>query len=110
MNIKIDVKENDTVLAINVDGEIDAFTAPKLREAIFPLSEKENVKMEVDLSDVSYMDSTGLGVIVGVFKSVRSHNGEFRLIGLSERLKRLFEITGLADIIDINSQVEGGVQ
>ncbi|NHM33167.1 anti-sigma factor antagonist [Neobacillus terrae] len=110
MNIKIDVKEKDSILAVKVSGEVDAYTAPKLRESIFPLSEKENVKMEIDLTEVSYMDSTGLGVIVGVFKSVRSNNGEFRLVGLSDRLKRLFEITGLADIIDINSQIEGGVQ
>ncbi|MDP4170537.1 MAG: anti-sigma factor antagonist [Bacillota bacterium] len=110
MNIKIDIEEYNESLEIKVEGEIDAYTAPKLRDAIFPLSEKENVKMTIDLSDVLYMDSTGLGVIVGVFKSVRSHNGDFKLIGLSDRLKRLFEITGLADIIDINSQIEGGVQ
>ncbi|MDP4162993.1 MAG: anti-sigma factor antagonist [Bacillota bacterium] len=110
MNIKIDIEEYNESLEIKVEGEIDAYTAPKLRDAIFPLSEKENVKMIIDLTDVLYMDSTGLGVIVGVFKSVRAHNGDFKLIGLSDRLKRLFEITGLADIIDINSQIEGGVQ
>jgi anti-sigma B factor antagonist len=110
MNISIDVKEKDSVLAVKVNGEIDAYTAPQLREKLFPLSEKEGVKMVVDLSEVNYMDSTGLGVFVGVFKNVRAHNGEFKIVGLSERLQRLFEITGLADIIDINSQIEGGVQ
>jgi anti-sigma B factor antagonist len=110
MNISIDVKEKESVLAVKVNGEIDAYTAPQLREKLFPLSEKEGVKMVVDLSEVNYMDSTGLGVFVGVFKNVRAHNGEFKIVGLSERLQRLFEITGLADIIDINSQIEGGVQ
>jgi anti-sigma B factor antagonist len=110
MNILIDVKEKDSVLAVKVNGEIDAYTAPQLREKLFPLSEKEGVKMVVDLSEVNYMDSTGLGVFVGVFKNVRAHNGEFKIVGLSDRLQRLFEITGLADIIDINSQIEGGVQ
>ncbi|WP_423408780.1 anti-sigma factor antagonist [Heyndrickxia sp. MSNUG] len=110
MNISIDVKETESVLAVKVNGEIDAYTAPQLREKLFPLSEKEGVKMVVDLSEVNYMDSTGLGVFVGVFKNVRAHNGEFKIVGLSDRLQRLFEITGLADIIDINSQIEGGVQ
>ena len=110
MNISIDVKEKESVLAVKVNGEIDAYTAPQLREKLFPLSEKEGVKMVVDLSEVNYMDSTGLGVFVGVFKNVRAHDGEFKIVGLSERLQRLFEITGLADIIDINSQIEGGVQ
>jgi anti-sigma B factor antagonist len=110
MNISIDVKETESMLAVKVSGEIDAYTAPQLREKLFPMSEKEGVKMVVDLSEVNYMDSTGLGVFVGVFKNVRAHNGEFKIVGLSERLQRLFEITGLADIIDINSQIEGGVQ
>lgn len=110
MNISIDVKETESTLAVKVSGEIDAYTAPQLREKLFPMSEKEGIKMVVDLSEVNYMDSTGLGVFVGVFKNVRAHNGEFKIVGLSERLQRLFEITGLADIIDINSQIEGGVQ
>ncbi len=110
MNIAIDVKEKDLSAEISVQGEIDAYTAPKLRSTIFPLSEKEGVNMVVDLTGVAYMDSTGLGVFVGVFKNVKAHNGQFKIIGLSERLQRLFEITGLADIIDINSQIEGGVQ
>ncbi len=110
MNISIDVKETESKLAVKVNGEIDAYTAPQLREKLFPLSEKKGVKMVVDLSEVNYMDSTGLGVFVGVFKNVRANDGEFKIVGLSERLQRLFEITGLADIIDINSQIEGGVQ
>ncbi|PLR77289.1 anti-anti sigma factor [Bacillus sp. V3-13] len=110
MNLTIDVNEKETVVEVKVSGEIDAYTAPKLREALFPMSEKKGIEMLVDLSEVSYMDSTGLGVFVGAFKNVRSHGGKFQLVGLSERLKRLFEITGLADIIDINSEIEGGVQ
>ncbi|WP_071458907.1 anti-sigma factor antagonist [Bacillus massilinigeriensis] len=110
MNISIDVKEINSVSEIKVSGEIDAYTAPKLRETLFPMSEMNGVKMTVDLSGVSYMDSTGLGVFVGVFKNVRANEGEFKIVGLSSRLQRLFEITGLADIIDINSEIEGGVQ
>ncbi|GKU84637.1 anti-sigma factor antagonist [Niallia sp. NCCP-28] len=109
MNIIIDVKEQDLNVEVKVCGEIDAYTAPKLRERIYSYSEKQGIKMVVDLSDVNYMDSTGLGVFVGVFKNIRANNGELKLINLSERLKRLFEITGLADIIDITSKIEGGI-
>lgn len=108
MNITIDVQDINSKVEVQVKGEIDAYTAPKLRETLFPLSEQNNISMVVNLSDVSYMDSTGLGVFVGLFKSVRAHDGEFRLEGLSERLRRLFDITGLVDIIDIKSDTEGG--
>ncbi|RVT58609.1 anti-sigma factor antagonist [Niallia taxi] len=110
MNIVIDVNEKELDVEIKVAGEIDAYTAPKLKERIYSFSEKDGVRMTIDLSDVNYMDSTGLGVFVGLFKNVRSHDGEFKLIGLSERLIRLFEITGLADIININSKIEGGIK
>ncbi|PKG23693.1 anti-sigma factor antagonist [Niallia nealsonii] len=109
MNIIIDVKEQELNIEVKVCGEIDAYTAPKLKERIYSYSEKQSIKMVVDLSDVNYMDSTGLGVFVGVFKNIRANNGELKLINLSDRLKRLFEITGLADIIDITSKIEGGI-
>ncbi|WP_110926398.1 anti-sigma factor antagonist [Bacillus massiliglaciei] len=110
MNFAVDVKENNTEYAVKLKGEIDAYTAPKLRESLFPLSEQENCTITVDLTDVSYMDSTGLGVFVGLFKNIKANNGEFVLVGLSERLRRLFDITGLAEIIDIKSNAEGGLE
>lgn len=110
MNINIEIIEKDTAIQVNISGEIDTYTAPQLRDALFPLSEKENVKMVVNLAKVKYMDSTGLGVFVGVFKNIRIHHGELQFVGLTGRLKRLFEITGLAEIMDINSQIEGDVE
>lgn len=110
MNIKIDIKKLDDHSNVSVAGEIDAYTAPKLREAILPLADEENPNITINLKDVSYMDSTGLGVFVGLLKSVRKSNGQLNLVELSDRLERLFTITGLSDIIDISSKSEGGVQ
>jgi len=109
MNLKIDLVESEESILVKVAGEIDVYTAPKLRETLFPLSEKTRVNIVIDLSAVEYMDSTGLGVFVGAFKNVRSNKGTFQLVGLSDRLKRLFEITGLADIMNIG-QIEGEVK
>ncbi|HHT6119850.1 TPA: anti sigma b factor antagonist RsbV, partial [Listeria monocytogenes] len=67
---------------------------------------KEGIVLRIDLTEVSYMDSTGLGVFVGAFKSLRQRQRELVLFGLSDRLFRLFEITGLSDIIEIKN-VEG---
>lgn len=109
MNITIDVQEQAQQTKINLTGEIDAYTAPKLRETAFPYTEKQGADIVIDLSGVTYMDSTGLGVFVGLFKSLNANNGTLKLTGLSDRLKRLFDITGLADIMNINSGSEGGV-
>ncbi|WP_204555962.1 anti-sigma factor antagonist [Bacillus ectoiniformans] len=109
MNITVDVQELEQYTKVVLSGEIDAFTAPKLRESVFPYTEQKGMKLVIDLSDVTYMDSTGLGVFVGLFKNLSANDSTLQLVGLSDRLKRLFDITGLADIMNINSEVEGGV-
>jgi len=103
MNLKIDKHQSNKEILVIVAGEIDAFTAPKLREELFPLAEEKQQSIIVNLRDVSYLDSTGLGVFVGLFKQLKENGGELRLEDLSDRLKRLFEITGLSNIMNISA-------
>jgi anti-sigma B factor antagonist len=104
MNLIIDKHHNNEETFVTVAGEIDVFTAPKLREEILPLAEQKNQSVTISLKDVSYLDSTGLGVFVGLFKQLKKNEGELKLIDLSDRLKRLFEITGLSNIITISAE------
>ncbi|MFD1032009.1 anti-sigma factor antagonist [Metaplanococcus flavidus] len=108
MNIQVDLQESNGVLKGQIHGEIDAHTAPILRDKLEPYQNVESLNAELDLSDVNYMDSTGLGVFVAFYKSVNSQGGHLKLSGLSARLKRLFDITGLGDIMDIESAEKGG--
>ena len=108
MNIQVDLTESDNILEGFIRGEIDAHTAPVLREKLENYQNHQGLKAELDLSDVNYMDSTGLGVFVAFYKSVNSNGGHVKLKGLSARLKRLFDITGLGDIMDIESVGKGG--
>jgi anti-sigma B factor antagonist len=101
MKINIAKYQDDMEIFVSVSGEIDAYTAPKLREELLPLAEGENKVITVNLKDVTYMDSTGLGVFVGLFKQLNRNEGKLRLVELSERLKRLFELTGLSKIMNI---------
>lgn len=109
MNVSIKVTENENAVHASLSGEIDAYTAPKVRDELMKHAEKKGMQLVVDLADVTYMDSTGLGVFVGLFKQLRANEGDLTLTGMSERLRRLFDITGLADVMDINTEVEGGV-
>ncbi|KPB04133.1 MULTISPECIES: STAS domain-containing protein [Bacillaceae] len=101
MNMDIQIKEELNQTLVVLEGEIDAYTAPKVKEKVAPLLEGFTGELVFDLSNVNYMDSTGLGMFVGFFKTVKANNGVFRLVGLSDRLKRLFDITGLAGIMEI---------
>nr|WP_263324196.1 anti-sigma factor antagonist [Neobacillus sp. Marseille-Q6967] len=108
MDLNIAKHQNDNQIYVQVAGEIDAYTATKLREELLPLAEGKNKRITVNLKDVSYLDSTGLGVFVGLFKQLSKNEGELELVELSDRLKRLFEITGLSNIMKISANSEDG--
>ena len=109
MIIEMDDQKDNQKVVVMISGEIDVYTAPKLKETLFQIVENGAEEITVDLSDVTYMDSTGLGVFVGTFKMVCSRKGKFELVGLSKRMRRLFDITGLSDIIQITSDLKGEV-
>lgn len=103
MNLNIEITETDQVTIVTIAGEVDIYTAPQLKQALLPLTKEEGNRLEIDLGNVGYMDSTGLGVFISVLKSAKAHNSEFKLKNLQDRVERLFTITGLTDIITIQT-------
>lgn len=112
MKLQVEIEDQEAKKILKVVGEVDAYTAPVLRERLFPLTEITGIEIFVDLSGVNYMDSTGLGTFVGALKSCRAHGCSLKLFGLSDRIERLFNITGLSDVIDVQTdqKVRGGSQ
>ncbi|WP_017754816.1 STAS domain-containing protein [Calidifontibacillus oryziterrae] len=104
MNLEINIELLDNTHLLKLSGEVDAYTAPKLREAIIPLVEKENANVIVNLSGVRYMDSTGLGVFIGALKSSYKFRSSLKLQGLTTQVERLFHITGLSEVINIEAE------
>lgn len=107
MNLQVELVEEDNVQFYKVVGEIDAFTAPILKEQLEQAQNRQGLQVELDLSEVAYIDSTGLGVFVGFYKALKENDGYVKIMGVNSRLKRLFEITGLDKIIDIE-EGDGG--
>ncbi|KOS67030.1 anti-sigma B factor antagonist [Lysinibacillus contaminans] len=103
MDVVIYFKEEDTKLCGYVEGEIDTFTASVLREELEAVKIREGLEIYLDLSKVHYMDSTGLGVFVAFYKRALREKGKVKLTGLSKRLQRLFVITGLSELMDIET-------
>ena len=104
MNIIANEQVIEDVLYIEVEGEIDAYTAPQLKERAAAIEWTDETVVKMDLSKVTYMDSTGLGVFVGIYKRATAAGSAFQLRGLNDRLYRLFEITGLNEVIDIEKE------
>ena len=96
-----------TVIAVS--GEIDVYTAPRLREMLIRLVDEEKYHLIVDMEGVEFLDSTGLGVLVGGLKRVRSHDGGIDLVCTQGRILRIFRITGLSKVFNIFDSVEGAL-
>ena len=91
---------------VEVSGEIDVYTAPKLREALLSLVDSGTYRLVVDMSGVEFLDSTGLGVLVGGLKRVRAHDGAIDLVVTQGRILRIFKITGLSKVFSIYDSVD----
>ncbi|WP_082235561.1 STAS domain-containing protein [Halobacillus massiliensis] len=109
MNLTIDVTNKENIAGVALSGEVDAFTAPKLKDTLLPLTKENGQTVEVDLQDVNYMDSTGLGVFISALKSTKEHDTSLKLVNMQDRVYRLFKITGLTEIMDIENKVQGGM-
>jgi anti-sigma B factor antagonist len=94
---------------VEVGGEIDVYTAPQLRERVVELVDAGQVDLVLDLTGVDFLDSTGLGVLVGALNRVRAQDGSLALVLTQERILKIFEITGLRKVFPIHATVEEAV-
>lgn len=101
MDLRLRVKSLGAVALVEVGGEIDLHSAPQLRAALLKSTEGERPRVVIDLSDVVFVDSTGIGVLVGALKRARENGGGLHFCGLGARVRRVFEITGLMSALPI---------
>ncbi len=73
----------------------------EVRAAMSPLLKQEHTRFLLNLADVPYMDSTGIGELVSVFISVRNHKGTLKLVALTDRLRELFDVAQLVQVFDV---------
>ena len=92
-----------------VGGELDVYTATKLRDTITELLAAGVHDVIIDMLDVEFLDSSGLGVLVGALKKVRAHDGSLQLICNQDRLLKIFRITGLAKVFVIHESADAAL-
>jgi anti-sigma B factor antagonist len=90
-------------------GELDVATAPELRTALVDAVASPLPGVVVDLSQVSFIDSSGLGVLVGGLKRARTNGQWMRLVCPSDGIVRLFEITGLTKVFDLFATLDAAL-
>jgi len=109
VDLKLDTHNKDGIEIVDVEGEIDVYTAPRLRELLIDLVNNGHYQLIVNMEKVEFLDSTGLGVLVGGLKRVRAHDGSLDLVCTQERILKIFRITGLTKVFGIHDTVDEAI-
>lgn len=109
LNIVFEIKHD--VLCIRLSGELDHHTADELREKATALIEENEIRhIVLNLEQLSFMDSSGLGVILGRYKQIKQVHGEMVVCAISPAVQRLFDMSGLFKIIKMEPTEEFALQ
>ena len=109
VDLKLGHYAKDGIVVIDVQGEIDISTAPRLRELLIDLVSTNNYQLVVNLDKVGFLDSTGLGVLVGGLRRVRAHDGSLDLVCTREQILKILKITGLTNVFGIHETVDQAI-
>ncbi len=101
MDLALSSVSGDGRVVVHVDGEVDVYTAPQLRRYLDAQIQRGCRDLVVDLSAVTFIDSTGLGVLVGRLRMMLTQGGQLRLVGPTERVLKVFTITGVDRLFPI---------
>lgn len=107
MSVKIETKNGLTVC--HVEGEIDINSSPGIKKSFDKVLSSKTPKIIVNLSKVTYVDSSGLATLVEILKNMRSYGGRLRLTNLSSKVKSLFEITKLEKLFEIMADEQDAI-
>lgn len=106
MDLTITTRTVDPFDVIEIGGEVDVYTAPRLRESIVEAVEAGRHRLIIDVQKVEFLDSTGLGVLVGALKRVRADGGSLDIVCTQDRILKIFEITGLDKVFGLHATVD----
>lgn len=92
---------SDGIVVVSPRGELDAYTTPGLRSELHRLVEAGHRTLVVDLTNVSFLDSSALGVLVGTLRRLREREGELRIVKPQPLAMRAFEVTSLDKVLSL---------
>lgn len=109
MQLRTEVSDLAGWTVVSLHGELDVATAPELRERLIELVNDGHNWLVLDLEGIDFLDSTGLGTVIGALKRARTHGGDLRLVCTDTRITRLFEITGLDKAVPLLPSLDAAV-
>jgi anti-sigma B factor antagonist len=109
MELDLRVQHHDDGAVVHVSGEVDLATCPQLRDVLAELVDRGVHHLIVDLDQVTFLDSSGIGVLIGVLGRIREHGGSLRLTAPSPHVRRVLELTGITALLPTYATLDEAV-
>ena len=106
MELSVTTSRQDDISVVTVAGEVDVYTAAQLRAVLDEEIGAGHARLVVDLDEVSFLDSTGLGVLVATLKHVREVDGHLHVVVSRPRVLKVFTLTGLDAVIALHPTLD----
>lgn len=104
MNRRGNVKANSQlIMSVEAEGDIDAFTAPAFKDLLMGSLKNGHRKVLLNLDKLTFIDSSGLGVLIGIQERLRERNGAFAIVSSNPSLKNVFEVAGLVWLFQVHA-------
>lgn len=101
MSLKINYETIDQCIEIKPIGEVDIYTSPDLKNKVFELIDEKALDIIINGEELEYIDSTGLGVLMSIYKKVQEKKINLKINNLRPNIYKLFDITGLNKVFNI---------
>lgn len=107
----VDLEMIRNVLCVRLSGELDDHTADYVRERVSRTIDRNHVKyLVLNFEHVSFMDSSGIGVVLGRYKQIKQRNGKMIICAVPPAIKRLFSMSGILKLVDIMESEEEALE
>lgn len=98
-------------LIVGIQGELDHHTAEQMRDKLDELIEDPIIKnLIIDIKDMGFMDSSGIGVLIGRYKLITSRGGQVGIININPNIKKIFRVSGLQKIFKTYDSLEDALE
>lgn len=104
--MEISQREADRVVILDIQGEIDLYNAPEIKDTMQKLIEAQKYSIIINLEKVSYIDSSGIGALISGLSNLKKYQGSLKIINVYASVKKVFELTKLTSFFEIYDSEE----
>ena len=99
--ISFETRTEEDVVVISISGQLDAFASRDLQTEFKEVIDARNHKLLLDLENMSYIDSSGIGAVVAAAQQVRKRKGDVKLFGMAPDIRKVFDLIGASRVLEI---------